>query len=208
MQEAAPSLPFTAAAVEFCPAADIRPLVWRELFPRNAPIEVDLGCGDGSFLAAVAEQNPGRNYLGIERLLGRVGSACRKIANRGLTNARVLRMDVPYAVQHLFPAGGVDVFHLLFPDPWPKRRHHRRRVVTAEFLTAVSAALAAGGRFHVATDQVDYFEAILKLVRHTRTFDEVNPPGCESLFPSTTFEKRYRAAGDEIYRVVLRKASG
>ena len=198
----------TARAVEFSVAGRTTPLAWRELFSGDAPIEVDLGCGDGSFLAAMAGQNPDRNFVGIERLVGRVRSACHKIGSRGLTNARVVRADIADAVQHLFPRGSVGAFHLLFPDPWPKRRHHRRRVVTAEFLRAVCAALAPHGWFHVATDQADYFDAIMTLVRQACTFDQVNETSSEPPFPSTTFEQRYRAAGDEIYRVVLRKASG
>ena len=207
MQVAAPRLS-GSAAVEFTPGGDDRPLVWHELFAQEAPIEVDLGCGDGSFLAAIAEQNPGRNFVGIERLLGRARSACRKIASRGLTNARVLRTDVPYAVEHLLPPDSVDVFHLLFPDPWPKRRHHRRRVVTAEFLQAISVALAPGGTFRVATDEADYFEAIARVVRQTAVFEQVPDTASESPLPSTTFEQRFRAAGDEIHRLVLRKVSG
>lgn len=208
MEDAAPSLRDTAAAIEFSIPADHRRLVWRELFPREAPIEVDLGCGDGSFLAGISEQNPARNFLGIDRMIGRVRSACRKIASRGLTNARVVRTDIPHAVQHLLPPGSVDVCHLLFPDPWPKRRHHRRRVMTAEFLQAVGVALVPGGFFRIATDQADYFSAIVRVARETSAFQEFMDSAPDSPLPVTTFEQRFRSAGEEIHRLVLRKVSG
>ena len=171
MEVSAVLLSDAAGAVELGADGRTIPISWHELFTRDAPVEVDLGCGDGSFLAALAQQNPDRNFLGVERLVGRVCSACRKIETCGLTNAHVLRTDIAAAVQHLFRSGSVDVFHLLLPDPWPKRRHHRRRVVTAEFLSGVSAALARRGSLHIATDQRDYFNVITELVRQTATFE-------------------------------------
>jgi tRNA (guanine-N7-)-methyltransferase len=95
-----------------------------KVFGRSAPLQVDLGCGDGSFLCALAQRNPDQNFLGIERLLGRIRSAARKAAMVG--NVRLLRMESSYAVRYLLPAGLVETFYLLFPDPWPKRRHWRR----------------------------------------------------------------------------------
>ena len=194
------------AAVEFIPLDERQPLVWSELFARHGPVEVDLGCGDGSLLAALAEQHPERNFVGVERLVGRVRSACLKVALRGLTNARVLSVDIRDAVQQLLPAESVDWFHLLFPDPWPKRRHHRRRVVTAQFLDAIATALVTGGTFHVATDQADYFAQIVRLARGTPRL-ELTADDSFKPQPVTTFEKRFRAAGVEIHRLVLRKVS-
>lgn len=206
MQQTGISPADAAAAVEFVPPAAARHLVWRELFLRKAPIEIDLGCGDGTFLAAWAEQNPDKNFLGIERLLGRVRSVGRKVASRSLTNVRVIRNDLPYVVQHLLPPDSVDVFHLLFPDPWPKRRHHRRRVMTTEFLNAVHAALTTSGTLRVATDEADYFTAIVRVVRETTLFEAGSDAEWEPL-PVTTFEQRFRAAGEQIHRLVLRKVS-
>jgi tRNA (guanine-N7-)-methyltransferase len=149
-----------AAAIEFVPQNYLAPLDLETVFGRTAPLEVDLGCGDGAFLAELAGQDRHKNFLGIERLLGRVRSACRKIAQRGLSNARILRVESSYAVRHLFSAQSVTAFHLLFPDPWPKRRHQRRRIVTTEFLDSIHRALAVNGLLHVASDQTDYFEQI------------------------------------------------
>src|SRR5438552_7970204 len=111
---------------EIVPASYFEPLDLEAIYGRRAPIEVDLGCGDGSFLVEIAAANPGRDFLGIERLLGRVRRAHRKITQRELTNARVFRVVTTYALRQMLPADSVALFHLMFPDPWPQRRHWRR----------------------------------------------------------------------------------
>ena len=190
------------AAVEYVPESLTTTLQFDRIFSRLAPVEIDLGCGDGAFLAALAKENPAHNFLGIERLLGRVRSVCRKVARLGLKNARVLRMESTYAVTNLLPAESITTFHLLFPDPWPKRRHHRRRAFTDEFLRSVHRALIAGGLFHVATDHTEYFHQIEKVIAGTDIFvisDEQNN------FPSTTFEQKFITRGLSIHRLLLRK---
>jgi tRNA (guanine-N7-)-methyltransferase len=196
---------FTAAEVELVPENYFAPLDFHELFGRPAPVEVDLGCGDGTFLAALAARHPERNFLGIERLVGRIRSACGKAARAQLRNVRVLLIDSAYAVEYLLPPASVDVIHLLFPDPWPKKRHHRRRIVNAAFLAAAHRALAPGGRLRIATDQADYFAAIRELVAASNFREDSDDETAE--FPLTTFEKHYVAAGAPIYRLGLRKVS-
>jgi tRNA (guanine-N(7)-)-methyltransferase len=189
-----------------------------KIFGRDAPLHVDLGCGDGSFICALAERLPEKNFLGIERLLGRIRSAARKAAMVG--NVRLLRMENSYAVRYLLPAGSVETFYLLFPDPWPKRRHWRRRSVTAEFLRAISQALAENGRFLIATDHLDYFEKIEQFARANPDLT-IAPPGATDPFdlrsnhsgqagqarPLTKFEQRFRAQGAAIHWLELRKIS-
>ena len=195
--------PATDAAIELVPANYFAPLDLATVFSRPAPLEVDLGCGDGSFLVAMAEKFPERNFLGIERMLGRVRSACGRAARQALSNVRVLRVETSYAVEYLLPPGSVVVAHLLFPDPWPKKRHQRRRIVTKDFLAAMHRLLASDGCFRLATDQADYFDAIRELVVGSTFIDEAAGP--EEAFPLTTFERRFRANGAPIYRLVLRK---
>jgi tRNA (guanine-N7-)-methyltransferase len=165
---------------------------------------VDLGCGDGSFLSLLAEQTPAHNFLGIERLAGRVRSTARKASR--LPNVRVLRVETAYAVRYLLPANSVAVFYLLFPDPWPKRRHHQRRIMTPEFLESVAVALTSDGCFHIATDQQDYFEEMERLVEAGHQLRRERASTLTNL-PRTTFEKRFVAAGAPIYRMELRKIS-
>lgn len=175
------------------------------IYGRNAPLEVDLGCGDGLFLSAVAAANPAGNFLGIERLAGRVRSACRKIELGRMSNARILRCDISYAVSELLPAGSVAVFHLMFPDPWPKRRHTSRRLVTEELLAFLARALSSGGFVRIATDETEYFRQIERVVAASPHFVSVREP--EIAAASSTFEKRFRQGGLKIHRVVLEKVS-
>jgi tRNA (guanine-N7-)-methyltransferase len=192
-----------ASAVEFIPENYFRPLALTEMFPRDAAIEVDLGCGDGAYLTALAQQNPDRNFLGIERLRGRVNSACRKILNADLPNARILCVEIRYAVMHLLPAQSVEAFHLMFPDPWPKRRHSSRRLVTNDFLASVHHALIPRGTLQIATDQSDYFREIERLAAQSPHFTVISDPHHPAAM--STFEKRFSES--RIYRLGLRNVS-
>ena len=185
------------------PGSLIDRLDLEKIFGRIAPLHVDLGCGDGSFICALAERVPERNFLGIERLLGRIRSAARKAAMVG--NVRLLRIENSYAVRYLLPAGSVETFYLLFPDPWPKRRHWQRRSVTAEFLGAISLALAENGRFLIATDHLDYFEKIEEIARVNSDFTVVD--FADGDLPPTKFEQQFRAQGAAIHWLELRKVS-
>jgi len=172
-------------------------------FGRKAPLHVDLGCGDGSFLCALAQRMPCKNFLGIERLLGRIRSAARKAAS--LDNVRLLQIESFYAVRYLLPAGSVETFYLLFPDPWPKRRHHWRRIVTPDFLNSVHVALEQNGAIYIATDHLDYFQQIQRLSRAHPQFEIVDLD--DVVLPLTKFEGRFREHGAPIYRLTLRKIS-
>jgi tRNA (guanine-N7-)-methyltransferase len=193
----------SASAIELVPGTYFAPLDLAAVFPRSAPLEVDLGCGDGAFLVAMAENYSERNFLGIERMLGRVRSACGRASRQNARNLRVLRVETSYAVEYLLPPGSIAAAHLLFPDPWPKKRHERRRIVTKDFLAAVHRLLAPEGCFRIATDQPDYFAAMCELVAGSAFVEDSE--GSEKVFPLTTFEKRFLADGAPIYRLVLRK---
>jgi len=189
--------------IELIPETLFHPLDLLATFGRAAPLQVDLGCGDGSFLCELASENPDRNFLGVEKLAGRVAKACRKSAR--LTNVRVLKVESAYAARYLLPESSVEEFYLFFPDPWPKRRHHRRRVVTSEFLDSIHQALTAGGALRIATDQSDYFAQIERLSERHRGFAMVNAEDVK--LPMTKFERRFVSAGCAIHRLVLRKVS-
>jgi tRNA (guanine-N7-)-methyltransferase len=201
--------------IELIPKSYVARLDLPKIFGRSAPLHVDLGCGDGSFLCALAERMPKKNFLGVERMLGRVHSASRKGASRKgspsrtgskIDNVRVLHLETFYTVRYLLPPSSVEAFYLLFPDPWPKRRHQRRRVMTPDFLSAIGDALIDGGTFRIATDQSDYFEQIQQLAARSNTFSAVSLNGNDS-FPVSTFEKKFKADGASIYRLELRKTS-
>ena len=199
--------------IELIPKSYVAPLDLETIFGRHAPLQVDLGCGDGSFLCALAKSMPDTNFLGIERLLGRISSAARKAATVG--NVRLLRLESSYTVRYLLPAGSVETFYLLFPDPWPKRRHWPRRIVTGEFLRTISQALAANGSILIATDHFDYFEKIKDIARANPDFTAEDPFDLRSpdggqdgrVLPLTKFEQLFRAQGAAIYWLELRKVS-
>ena len=175
-----------------------------KIFGRRAPLHVDLGCGEGSFLCTLAERLPDKNFLGIERLLGRIRSSARKAASLG--NVLLLQMESSYAVHYLLPVGSVETFYLLFPDPWPKRRHHRRRIVTPDFLNSVYITLQMNGVIYTATDHLDYSTRISRLAEESSLFAFMQPSG-EDDFPASAFEKKFASTGARIYRLELRKVS-
>jgi tRNA (guanine-N7-)-methyltransferase len=194
-----------ATGSEFVPENYFVPLDLNRVFGRMASVEIDIGCGDGAFLVALASQNPERNFLGIERLLGRARCACRKIAQQKLDNARVIRVESSYAIRYLLPPASVAVFYLMFPDPWPKRRHQRRRIITEEFLGSIRRALLPYGLLRIATDQYDYFTEIQRAVNQRCGFVVEAFRGDAFNIPTTTFEKRFRDQRLEIHRLALRK---
>jgi tRNA (guanine-N7-)-methyltransferase len=173
-----------------------------KIFRRKAPLHVDLGCGDGSFLCALAQRLPDKNFLGIERLSGRVRSAARKAAS--LDNVRLLQMESFYAVRYLLPAESVETFYLLFPDPWPKRRHHRRRLVKPDFLNSIHTALRKDGVIYIATDHLDYFRKIKETAGSTPGFaiDDADVD-----LPQSKFGLAFRQKGAPIHWLALRKVS-
>jgi len=201
-QTLAAGLKLGKSRVELIPESYLLPLDPAAIFGRTGLLEVDLGCGDGSFLRALATERPGINFLGIERLLRRVRSSERKA--RELSNVQIIRAETMFILRHLLPVESVHVFYLLFPDPWPKRRHHRRRLVTKEFLDATWNCLTSHGSLFLATDHDDYFAAICRLVKQTSRFAVANS---DWNLPATSFEQKFAAAGAGIQRLELRKVS-
>jgi len=199
--------------VELIPDSYVAALDFPKIFGRDAPLHIDLGCGDGAFVFALAQRHPEKNFLGIERLSGRVEKASRKAGpsrtGTKIDNMRVLNVETSYAVRYLLPERSVETFYLLFPDPWPKRRHHQRRIVTPDFLNSIHAALEENGVLRIATDQLDYFEQITCLARSQSGYAilDANASPARTDLPVTKFERRFQAQGAPIYRLALRKVS-
>ena len=169
-------------------------LDWAVVFGSNHPVEVDLGCGDAAFLLQYAAQHPERNVLGVERLLGRIRKLERRARRAQLANARGLRVECGYAVQYLLPPESVTAFHVYFPDPWPKKRHHKNRMINAAFPGLMQQALVPGGVVYLRTDHEDYFAQMLEVFRAHAGFQAVaTPDELESVL--TDFEKGFSAQG-------------
>ena len=198
-------MPTFSPVIELVPELQVAPMEIAELFGRSAPLHVDLGCGDGSFLCEMAQQFPTRNFLGIERLTKRVEKVRHKAEK--IENVRVLRADTLFAVRYLLPESSVESFYLLFPDPWPKRRHQLRRIFTREFLDAIAVGLGQHGVLRIATDQLDYFQQVERISRAHLQFEVVPGSPDDAVLPVTKFEKKFRKQGAPIYRLTLRKTS-
>ena len=191
----------------FIPADYFREARLEEIFQDTArPLEVDLGCGDGSFLVEMAATHPERNFLGVERLGGRAEKTAKRIGQRGLTNARVLRLESAYTIGWLLPAASVSRLHLLFPDPWPKKGHHRRRLFNdPEFLEGLARVLTAGGEFLHETDDRPYFEQAVEVMARQPGFMAQEWPDDAFPYATTDFEKQWRALGKTVHRARWKK---
>ena len=198
-------LPRPAMRGEFVPPDYFRRLLAEEIPGGDAPLEVDLGCGDGAFLLGMARQYPERRFLGVERLLGRVRKVCRKLVREGLENAHVLRLESRYAVEWLLPHGSVSRLHLLCPDPWPKFKHHRRRIVQHEFLQAVHDVLEPGGEFLFMTDHEGYHEWAGEKFAGFPGFERLPWEDGDFFYPKTDFQQLWESQGKPMHRTRCRK---
>jgi len=151
----------------------LAPFRFADVFPRTAPVEVDLGCGKGRFLLARAAAHPGINFLGIDRMLKRIRKIDNRAQRQGLDNIRLLRVEGYYAVSYLIPADSITTYYIFFPDPWPKKRHHENRIFNPRFVDALERTLIRGGIVHIATDHLPYFEEIAAIMRKDERFQEV-----------------------------------
>lgn len=172
------------------------PVQWADLFPDRPaqPIEVELGSGDGTFLMDYAHSRPEINLVGLERLMGRVTKTDRKSRRRGLMNLRMVRLEAWYWTRYMVPPGSVSAIHLYFPDPWPKRKHHKRRLVSPGFPEAVEQALTADGRIYLRTDHREYFEQMEEVFGEASGFRRAETPA-SILNILTDFERGFLEQG-------------
>lgn len=186
----------------FIPPDYFRELRHDEIFPDpSRPLEVELGCGDGTFLQQMARQHPERDFLGLERMLGRVEKTLRKIAQAGLPNAKVLRLESGYSTGWLLPTASISRLHLLCPDPWPKKKHAARRLVNQEeFLNGLARVLKPGGEFLLKTDDAVYFDDALASLGKRPEFERLDWPADAFFYPLTDFESHWLAMGRDIHR--------
>lgn len=176
---------------------------WDRLFDNEKPVEVEIGCGKGRFLINSAMAYPEINYIGIERALRYFRIMKERVVRRELANVRLLRDDAVYFVERFIPDGAVSAYHIYFPDPWPKKRHRKRRLFNTRFLEEIERTLAAGGTLDFATDYVEYFEEIQALLEASDRLDvlgEIPERVRELGHDLTNFETKYTAEGRAIHR--------
>ena len=175
-------------------ASIVEPLSLPALFPESQPLEIELGCGDASFLVEYAARHPRRNFVGVERLLGRISKLSRKGRLRGLANLRGVRVESTYFLKYLLPPHSAEAVHVYFPDPWPKKKHRKHRLINNNFPVLARQALTAGGRVFLRTDDADYFEQMNEVFGAAEFFRQVATPA-ELLEIKTDFEAHFNAQG-------------
>ncbi|HZN65695.1 MAG TPA: tRNA (guanosine(46)-N7)-methyltransferase TrmB [Tepidisphaeraceae bacterium] len=182
-----------------------RPLRWAELFGNDSPVELEIGSGKGTFLTEQAKARPEVNFFGIEWANWYFHYAADRLRRNGCANARMVRAEALYFLDEFVPDESLSVLHVYFPDPWPKTRHHKRRLVQEPFLKQVERILVPGGRLQVVTDHKGYFEENIEpAVRASRlTVIDYNRPGSagEGEFVGTNFERKYRREGRPFYAI-------
>jgi tRNA (guanine-N7-)-methyltransferase len=177
---------------------------WSTIFGNDYPVEVEIGPGTGTFILAAARRQPHINFFGIEHARGRAARLQALVVAERLDNARVLGADAACVVAGLIPVESVHAYHAYFPDPWWKRRHHRRRLFTAQFAAALGRTLMPGGRLYVATDVDETYALILEALAASAVFtaDTQARPVREA---TTTFERKGLARGATIKEAVFVK---
>jgi len=190
-------IPFETATLDFAQA-----------FGRTAPVILEIGFGMGETTAAIALAHPDIDFFGIEVHLPGVGALLKRVDELGLRNVRVIRHDAVDVVDAMIAPGSLAAVHVYFPDPWPKKRHHKRRLLTPAFVRALAERIAPGGYLHVATDWTPYAEEILATLRAeallANTADGFAPR--PAWRPPTKFELRGVKLGHPVFDLLFTRA--
>ena len=189
------------AYAELMPALGVpyapQPLDFAALFGRRAPVVAEIGFGMGETTARIAREHPETDFLCMEVHAPGVGSLLKQVGEHRLTNVRIVRHDAVEVVRDMVPAGSLAGIHVFFPDPWPKKRHHKRRLLQPGFVALLASRLESGGRLHVATDWEEYAQQVLDVLseepalENTATGFAPRP----AWRPETKFERRGRRLG-------------
>lgn len=205
----------TRALDEFWPRYGLSmtdaPCDFEAVFGRRAPVVLEIGFGNGEALLASAMMEPIRDFIGIEVHGPGVGRLLHALASEDVHNVRVFRDDAIEVLRRAVPDGALDEVRLFFPDPWPKKKHHKRRIVQPAFAVLIRSKLRPGGRLHLATDWAPYAEHMLEVMEAAEGFRNLAGPGDRierpPSRPQTHFERRGLRLGhpvcDLIYEVVI-----
>jgi tRNA (guanine-N7-)-methyltransferase len=186
-----------------------RPLDLDAAFGRAAPRILEIGFGMGETTAAIAQENPDNDYLGVEVHTPGVGSLLHRITQLGLTNVRVIQHDAMEVVERMLAPATLDGVHVFFPDPWPKKRHHKRRLIRPAFVALLASRLKPGAYLHVATDWQEYAEHALEvltaepLLANTAAGFAARP----AYRPVTKFERRGQRLGHGVWDIVFSRVA-
>ncbi len=171
-----------------------RPIDWSAMFGNDNPVELEIGIGKGTFLTEQARAQPEVNFFGIEWARWFWRYASDRLRRHGCTNARTVRAEALYFLKEFVKDSSIRVLHVYFPDPWPKKRHHKRRLIQEPFIGEAIRVLEGDGRIQIVTDHKDYFDQIEQLVRASSlVVVDYNRPGSagDGEFVGTNFERKY-----------------
>ncbi len=179
------------------------------IFGRSAPRILEIGFGNGETLAEIARNHPDNDYLGIEVHRPGVGHLLQHIEEQGLTNLRVMSEDAVEIMDKQIPDGSLDALYLFFPDPWHKKKHHKRRQVNPSWAQLVRRKLKPGGRLHMATDWENYAEQMRDVLNAAEGFHNTSPTGDyvskPDYRPETKFERRGLRLGHGVWDLVFER---
>ena len=185
------------------------PLDFAAVFGRQAPVVLEIGCGMGDATAKVAAALPGTDFIGVEVHEPGVGALLKRIGEGGLTNLRVVRHDAVEVLQHSVPPGSLAGLHIWFPDPWHKKRHHKRRLIQPQFVELATSRLAPGGYLHCATDWQPYAEQMLEVLGAAPGLANTAPGYAPKpdWRPLTKFEARGLLLGHGVWDLLFTRTS-
>lgn len=185
------------------------PLDFTKIFGREAPLVVEIGFGMGKSFVEMAKQDPLRNYLGIEVHPPGVGACLMKIEELELENVRIIQYDAFVVLTSCIAKESIDILQIFFPDPWPKARHHKRRLINPSFIELFTPLLKHGAEVRMATDWQEYAEEMLAFMSEAPGFTNTNPEGGFTPRPAwrplTKFELRGERLGHEVFDVVFKR---
>jgi len=181
-----------------------------QIFGRNGPVHIEIGSGKGTFLLHEARARPEVNFIGIEWARPYYRHAVDRIGRWGLTNVRLVRAEAAAFIRDFVGEGSIDCFHIYFPDPWPKKRHHKRRLLQASNVEMLVRRLKPGGTIQIATDHADYYEQIREATSAYRDrlepIEFPRPAGAgDAELTGTNYERKYIKDSRPIYAVAFRK---
>ena len=181
-----------------------------QIFGRIGPVHIEIGSGKGTFLVNQARATPGDNFLGIEWASKYYRLAVDRIGRWGLTNVRIIRTDAAVFLADFIADSSVECFHIYFPDPWPKKRHHKRRFICQANLEHLIRCLKTGGQLKIATDHEDYFHVIQEVITNQdKGLEEIQfhpTAGADTgEWVGTNFERKYLKDKRPIYTLAVQK---